>query len=259
MHRWYNQLPRAVRLLFVLLLYGCVFIAHVAGVNYYVTHLSEKVDSKEVIVASRDIPLHTIITMEDIMVKRIRYGHLVSGAISDVDEVVGREAQTQIVHNEQLNPAKLNSAVKLEGEMIVEVPVEWGLSFPKSLRRLDKLSFLPVLQTALQPTLQNNQTSQTSDEQAHSTEDAGGALNQDTRSNELLEKAETLLKHITVAYFKDNSANEVVDSLDNNQDSSPRLRSSNLGARLEVAMSEEQWVLFRELRLKQYKFVISYE
>jgi hypothetical protein len=254
---WFSKLPQTVRMFLVLVLYLCIFVVHVAGVNLYVEKYSSKVDSKEVVVTTREIPIHTVIGPDDITIKRVRLAYLVSGAITDPAIVIGKESQATLGENEQLNADKINTVVKKEGEMIFEVPSEWVVSFPKSLRRLDKVSFLPVVdstknaKTALSAIYQQ-EISQTASEIA-----------KDERNASLVKEAREVLNDITVAYFKDNTANEITDTLPANStitsDPTPRINSSNLGVHLEVAMNDQQWDILNKLSENNYKFVISYK
>ncbi|GGG18774.1 SAF domain-containing protein [Paenibacillus abyssi] len=246
----FSKMPRSLRLLIVLVLYVGLFAGHVTGVNYYVENYSEKVDSREVVVTVNEIPLHTVINEEDVAMKSIRLSDLVDGAMTDPAEIVGKETQAPMGVNEQFHPSKINTIVKKTGEMILEIPSEWVLSFPKSLRRMDKISFLPVLQ--------KNANGRVDIPISASPESAPVPVIADDLNAKQLSESRKLLENVTVAYFKDNSANEVTDSTTVTE-FGPRLSSSNLGARLEVAMSPEQWDMLQKLTQKNYKFVISYQ
>lgn len=262
MKNWFIKLPQSVRLLIAIVIYAAVFVGHVAGVNYYVEHYSEKVDSKEVVVTTKDIPLHTVIRADDLAVKRVRLNDLISGVIIDPGEIVGKETQAPMGKNEQFNADKINTVVKREGEMIIEIPNEWVMSFPKSLRRLDKVSLLPVIDTSKSARVDftASASQQTNSVQGSASVTAGG-IKEDPNAA-FLATAKEQLAGITVAYFKDNTANEITDTLPPNsnavKDSSPRINSSNLGARLEVAVTSEQWATISKLAQSNYKFVISY-
>ncbi|MGF7033427.1 hypothetical protein J2T17_004375 [Paenibacillus mucilaginosus] len=245
MKNWFYRLPRSGRLAAVLLLYVMVLVGQIGLVNFYVKNFSEKVDSKTVVVATRDIKLHSVIGPQDVTTKLVRLNNLVPGALTDLEEVIGKESTTPIAMNEQINLVKIDTVIKKEGEMIVEIPNEWVLSFPKSLRRMDHVMLLPVEQPKMK---------------APATANAAPTLDLGAPAAALLTDAEMKLKGLTVAYFKDNSANEVRDNtIQENQNDAPRLSSTNIGARLEVAMSPEQFKLMQELAKKEYKFVISYE
>ncbi|MGZ9584149.1 SAF domain-containing protein [Paenibacillus marinisediminis] len=260
MYSWFARLPRVIRLLIVLLLYIAVYAGHVAIVNLYIHRFSEQVDTKEVVVTVRDMPIHSVITENDIAVKRIRLASLVHEVITDPAEVIGKETQTSMSTNEQFSPLKINTVIKNEGEMILEIPTDWVLSFPKSLRRMDKVAFLPVRKV---DEVRSSDLSR-SDQLEHASDvNADQALAQaqaEQQHNAYLKEAENILNGITVAYFKDNSANEVTDSINKeSNESTPRLRATNIGARLEVAMTPQQWELLDHLRQYNYRFVISYE
>ncbi|MCY9665860.1 SAF domain-containing protein [Paenibacillus alginolyticus] len=263
MKNWFIKLPQSVRLLIVVVTYAAIFIGHVAGVNYYVKNYSEKVDSKEVVVTTKEIPLHTVIRTEDLTIKRVRLSDLVGGAIVDPDTIVGKETQAPMGKNEQFNADKINTVVKKEGEMIIEIPTEWVMSFPKSLRRLDKVSLLPVADTTKNARVDFTATAnqQSNSVQGSASVTAGGM--KDDPNAPILAEARELLKGLTVAYFKDNTANEITDALPANsnavKDSAPRINSSNLGARLELAVTPEQWAMIYKLTQNTYKFVISYQ
>ena len=259
---WFFKLPQSVRLLIALVIYAAIFVGHVTGVNYYVKNYSEVVDSKEVVVTVREIPLHKVIHLEDLSIKRVRLSDLVGGAILDLNSIIGKETQAPMGKNEQFTADKINTVVKKEGEMIIEIPSEWVMSFPKSIRRLDKVSLLPVEDKSKNPRVDNMapENQQVSGLQGSAN---GVAGNKEDPNAQLLVEAREKLKGITVAYFKDNSANEITDSLPPNSttvsDSTPRINASNLGARLEVAVSPEQWAVINKLTSNNYKFVVSYE
>ncbi|WP_040951686.1 SAF domain-containing protein [Gorillibacterium massiliense] len=232
----WRKLPRSARLLLIAVLYAAVLTGHVFAVHLYVTRFSEKVDSREIAVAVRDIPPHTVLTSDDIALRRIRYSDLVDGAYTSLESAVGKESAAFIGSNEQLTPGKVNEAIKREGEMIVEIPEDWLLSFPKSLRRLDEIRLHPVYQ-----------------KKGEATEVPASYVPVPLESSEL--------SGITVAYFKDASANEVGDEAGNGGDSadSRRLKASSVGARLEVALTEPQFDLLQSLAIQQYRFIVSYE
>lgn len=262
MKNWFIRLPQTIRLFIVLVIYAAVFVGHIAGVNFYVNNFSEKVDSKEVVVTTKEIPLHTVINPEDLEIKRIRLNDLVVGAVNEMDVIVGKETQVPMGKNEQFTPDKINTVVKKEGEIIFEIPSEWVLSFPKSMRRLDKVSILPVMDLTKNA---KADFSITSNQQSNSVQGSVNASTgiKDDPNTDLITKAKELLKGITVAYFKDSTANEITDTLPPNSnavaDSTPRINSSNLGARLEVAVNVDQWELIKLLVQNNYKFVISYQ
>lgn len=262
MRNWFIKLPQALRLLIALVIYAAIFVGHVAGVNYYVENYSEKVDSKEVVVTAKEIPLHTVIRSEDISIKRVRLSDLVGGAIVDPAVILGKETQALMGKNEQFTASKINTVVKKEGEMIIEVPTEWVTSFPKSLRRLDKVSLLPVVDMSKSARVDFTATA---NQQANSMQGSASVTSgiKEDPNAPLLAEAKEKLMGITVAYFKDNTANDISDTLPPNStalsDPTPRLNSSNPGARLEVAVSSEQWEMINKLTQKNYKFVISYQ
>jgi hypothetical protein len=313
----WRKLPRSARLFIVIFLYAAVLAGHVFAVNFYVTRFSDKVDSKEIAVAVKDIPLHTVIRQEDLALKRVRLADVVDGAFTSTNVAVGKESTAPMSRNEQLTVQKINEVVKREGQMIIEIPGEWLLSFPKSLRRLDKIRLLPVYQITARerdgillpgeaaassagvvssgtngPAKANGGTNGSAaasggaDGSAAASGGVGiqalaiGAQNGSAATNgatfsqaagnvdrsiavsplaERIRQNEKLTGDITVAYFKDTSANEVADQAgEGSVEDTPRLHATNVGARLEVALTPEQFAFLQDLALNRYKFVVSY-
>ena len=230
----WRKLPRSARLFLVAFFYVAVLAGHVLIVHMYVTRFSEKVDSRQIAVALRDISPHTVLTAEDIALKRVRYPNVVDGAYTEVDALVGKESASFISRNEQVTPGKVNEAIKGEDEMIVEIPEEWLLSFPQSLRRLDVIRLHAVYQ------------------------DDGNPADGDFTPVSGPPAGTDELSGLTVAYFKDSSANEVGETSGESSESR-RLLANSVGARLEVALTDIQFQRMQSLAGQSYKFIVSYQ
>jgi hypothetical protein len=186
-------------------------------------------------------------------VKRVRLEDVLPGGFVSLDDVVGKEATVPLEPKEQITASKINVAVKKEGETTIEFPSEWLISFPQSLRRLDVVR----LWVAGDPKEMKNMQQA---EAAHSPSEASGSTAGSEAPglydiSDITKNKEPLLTGITIAYFKDSSSNDVIDPSDA---SAPRVKSSGVGSRIELSVTDEQWAIVRDLAMKGYKFVIGY-
>lgn len=247
MSTWFYKLPRMLRLLLVLMVYCVVLVVHISLVYFYNDKFAVKIETRPVVRVIQSTAPHTLLQEENLEIKNVKFDDIVEGAYTNIDEVIGKETTTQLEKNEQITASKINEVIKLEGQMIVEIPSTWVLSFPQSLRRLDKVVFWPTIdpKDAKNSTLDNGMTnpSQPTSSVAVETE-----IVNDT----------SMIADVTVAYFKDSQANDVEDSTVDDG-SAPRLKANSVGSRLEVAIGKEDFQKMTELAQQGYKFVVGYQ
>lgn len=253
MNKMFLKLPMGVRMLIIATIYAVILIGHIGIVYYYNKNVAEVVDTKEIVVATREIGIHQVITADDVKLEPVKLKNMIPGAYESLDDVVGKESQVKIVVNDQLHESKIGVKVKEEGEMIIEMPQDWVISFPKSLRRFDKINILPIEQES---EVNNNMFGINDENRMLREED------RKKRAAELLKQVNDRLTGISVVYFKDNTANDITDQAPNsvtNDTDEPRITSSSLGTRLEIAITPDEWEIIQGLYEVNYKFVVGYQ
>lgn len=252
MSTWFYKLPRMLRLGFVLLMYCAVLTLHIFLVYYYNSEFAEKIETRPIVRVIQSTPPHTLLQEQNLEIKNVRFEDIVEGAYTSIEDVIGKETTTQLETNEQITSSKINEVIKTEGQMIVEIPSSWILSFPQSLRRLDKVVFWPTTD----PKDANKSATQV----GFINPNPAAAATNNTAStvDEKLTNNDFMITDVTVAYFKDSEANDVEDS-SIEYGSAPRLKANSVGSRLEVAIGKEDFQKMTELAQTGYKFVIGYQ
>jgi hypothetical protein len=195
------------------------------------------VDTKNVVVAARQLLPHAAITEDDLLVVRIKENYVISGAIpaEDAHQLIGQEALQLIEAGDQMtvNRVDKTSLLRVPGATVVELPEDWILSVPGSLRRLDRITIFAV------PTdkeLVNPESGSTS---------------------QLLTKAEKVAEDIVVAYYKDASSNEVKDA-EGTKNPNVRVDATVRGRKLELELTPDQLKLLSEKAASGYQFIVGY-
>lgn len=250
MSTWFYKLPRMLRLVFVLIMYCVVLVVHISLVYFYNSTLADKVETKPIVRVIQSMPPHTLLQEANLEIKNVKFEDIVEGAYTNIDEVIGKETTTQLELNEQITASKINEVIKKEGQMIVEIPSTWVLSFPQSLRRLDKVVFWPTIDP--KDIKKTTEISAINPSQPPSASNVNVALPEEIISNT------SMITDVTVAFFKDSQANDVEDSTVDDG-SAPRLKANSVGSRLEVAIGKEDFQKMTELAQKGYKFVVGYQ
>jgi hypothetical protein len=252
---WFDSMPRGIKMVFYMMLIALVLGGQLLCVNLYITKLESKVDSKSVVRVkgnANPIITHTVITADMVEIKPVRLEDVQPNGFVSIDDVVGKEATVPLDPREQITSSKINVALKKEGETTIEFPNAWLISFPQSMRRLDKVR----LWVAGDPKdFKNMKVSGNQPNQTPSSTDVIFQMPMQSEINDITKNQEPLLKDLTIAYFKDASSNDVIDATDA---SAPRVKSSGVGSKIELSFTDQQWAVIRELAMKGYKFVIGY-
>ncbi|OBZ09128.1 SAF domain-containing protein [Bacillus sp. FJAT-26390] len=195
------------------------------------------VDTKDVVVAARQLLPHAEITKDDLLVVRIKENYVISGAIpaDDAHQLIGQEALQLIEAGDQMtvNRVDKTSLLRVPGATVVELPEDWILSVPGSLRRLDRITIFAV------PT----------DKELVNPE--SGSISQ------LLTEAEKVAEGIVVAYYKDASSNEVKDA-EGTKNPNVRVDATVRGRKLELELTPDQLKLLSEKAASGYQFIVGY-
>lgn len=260
---WFDSMSRGMKMVWYVFLIGLVLGGQLLLVNLYVTKLESRIDSKKVVRIKdsvKQVPGHKVLTEDMVEVKSVRLEDVVPGGFVSIVDVVGKESTVPLDPREQITSAKINVAVKREGETTIEFPGSWLVSFPQSLRRLDVVRLwvagdpkdiknLKLSRNGLSPVKQEDSGKE------GSLSDVEFQMSLQNEINDIMKNKEPLLKGITIAYFKDASSNDIIDSSDA---SAPRVKASGVGSKIELSLTDEQWETVRNLAMKGYKFVIGY-
>lgn len=201
------------------------------------TRWTVMVDTQRVVIAARQLLPHDAIKEEDLMILRIKEDYVISGAIpaEDAHLLIGQEALQLIEAGDQMtvNRVDKTSLLSVPGATVVELPDDWILSVPGSLRRLDRITIFAV------PT---------------DTE----KVNAETGVTEpLLTKAEKVAEDIVVAYYKDASSNEV-KNVEGTANPNVRVDATVRGRKLELELTPDQLKLLSEKAASGHQFIVGY-
>lgn len=254
----FSTMPRWVKVMTVIFLIVVVIGAQAGGVAYYMNHLQEKVQTVPVVRAKTDLPRHKTLAEEDLETKRVRIEDTVSGYTSNVYDLIGQELTEPIAAREQFTKQKIGRATKKEGQITIEIPNAWILSYPQSLRSFDTIAIWEVLDPSKVNSVKvegsvNQTTTQTSPTQTNSNASVEVSLKANATSEP---SNDPFLKDITVAYFKDSASNDIQDAANS---ISPRITASAVGTKIEINVTTEQFGKIREKANKGYKFIVGYQ
>lgn len=191
----------------------------------------EMINYQDVIVLNTDVKQGDVITEELLSIQRVDKLMVIQGIITDPATLIGKEAKHFIPAATQLHNYYFEESglVLSEGEFIAQIPVDWTLSIPDTLRRGDQIVIYAanydqqVLEN-LQPkqTVVSTEKKETPNENAASidvkSEDANATETEETTKTEevpttpsVSETSElTELLNTKVAFVKDGSNKEVV-------------------------------------------------
>lgn len=222
-----------------ILLYAIVAAAAVLALYMLDTRWSLHMDTKSVVVAKVQILPHQEIQEGDVEIKKLKIDYVIPGAMGDPDQIIGKEALQLIEAGDQFTSNRIDKTAMLRqpGASIYEVPDEWLLSVPGSLRRLDRIKIKAVKVT----------------KGAQIQADTGEVVPEDNSYNNTI-----LLENVVVAYYKDNNSNEVLNASSNDN---PNLRefSTTRGRKLELELTDEQLNLLADVYHKNYQFIVGYQ
>ncbi|WP_138753545.1 SAF domain-containing protein [Paenibacillus sinopodophylli] len=220
-----------------LLLYLLGMTAALVLLYFLDTRWTVMVDTKTVVVAAKQLLPHEPITEDDLMIVRIKEDYVISGAIpaEDAHFLVGQEALQLIEAGDQMTDNRVDktSLLSVPGATVVELPDDWILSVPGSLRRLDRITIFAV----------------PSNEEKVNTETGA--------SEPLLSQAEKVAEDIVVAYYKDAGSNEVKNA-EENVNPNVRVDATVRGRKLELQLTPDQLKQLSEKAASGYQFIVGY-
>lgn len=215
----------------------------------------ELINYQDVIVLSQDVKQGELIREEMLSLQRVDKFSVIDGIITDPGIVIGKEAKhfipaTTQLHNNYFDESGL---VLSEGEFIAQIPVDWTLSIPDTLRRGDQIviysaNYEQNILANLQPRQQVISSGNTETPTENGTSIVEDLVDDKDKTNEDTTKTEevpaapsvsenselTELMNTKVAYVKDGSNKEVVTiSLNERLDASSNIENVEIITTLE--------------------------
>lgn len=189
-----------------------------------------------VIVFKEDVQKGTIVTKKHLGKMMIEKTSMIENAVQDPELIIGKRTNNFIPKAAQLCEEYFATPelVTGDGKNIFNVPMDWIYAFPQTLRRGDRVHFYAVY-------------TEKTDE---------------TYSTENLEEPESIITagsnnkpivSVSVAYVKDSSNKEVVDTKAN------RIDASAVISDIEVVISEADYQILKNYAELGMQFVIMYE
>lgn len=208
-----------------LLSIGLVIIA-VGGLFVWDFYLDKRLNTKEVVVAVRTLDKNSILTKEDLKFERLRIEQIPDSAITNPNEVIGRETAFVISKGLPLVTYLIDfeGVVPNDNQLIVPIPKDWVVSVPGSLRRKDKVNLFEI-------------------------------PNKDIKDLNYKLSKNPLLSDIVVAYAKD-SSNQEVKPTKNDQ---LRIDATGIISDLELVLTYDQLDMLKSKALEGYKYLIAYK
>ncbi|MDP4084720.1 MAG: flagella basal body P-ring formation protein FlgA [Bacillota bacterium] len=175
----------------------------------------ELINYQQVVVLKQNLNRGEEVKPDNLMYLMVEKQNVISGAITDPNQIVGKDVKNFVPGKDQLVNEFFDRAdlVLHKGEYVAQIPSEWTLAFPDSMRRGDNIAIYAVnsgsdLMNSLSKkivahsnTSKNKATDNNSNTQ-NTTIDSE-SLNIDTSNlNKILE--------VKVAYVKDSTNHEVV-------------------------------------------------
>lgn len=226
----------------------------------------EFVNYSEVVVLKEDVLKGQKITSEQLTVKKVEKTSLIKEVVSDSEEIIGKEARHFIPAATQLHASYFDEAglVLKEKQVIAQIPVEWTLSVPDTLRRGDNIVIYAALyDKQLLASLQTASSKQTTVTSSNPN-DSITSENQETETQVVItpttstqdasqqKKFEEVLS-AKVAYVKDSSNQEVVTVSTND-----RLNATSVISNVEIVTTPKEFKRIEEKINQGGKLVIMY-
>ena len=192
---------------------------------------------KEVLVLNQSVEASMTITSDMVSFIRVDPDNFIEGALVSKEKVLGKTVSHYIPKYSQLNLEYFLSEKAEDAEedcYIFNVPADWIITFPNSLRRGDTVYFYPV---------------KVSKENVERDKDSSF----NTSNNIKISGEENLIKS-KIAYLKDSGKREVVDT-----EGEERYDASANIASIEIITSYEDFSYLKGLARKDYKFIILYK
>ena len=203
----------------------------------------EIVNYKEVVVLKEDVTQGTDITNNSWTTLMVDKNTLIKNPILDPRKIIGKQAKHYIPAKSQLTPeyfAKEGLVLKA-GQYVAQIPIEWTLSSPDSIRRGDNIIIYSAFtdKTSLEPKTQNIL-------QANSKSQPNNPIPNPVGLKSLINSK--------VAYVKDSSNREVI-----NVSSGDRLDGSAPLKSIEIITTPEDFKIIENEVKQGAKLVIMYD
>lgn len=226
----------------------------------------ELVNYTEIVMLNKEVREGQTITEQDLVLVKIDKTTVIDNVVTDYTKIVGKEARHYIPAKSQLHSGYFvpQGLVLSEGQVIAQIPVEWTLSVPDTLRRGDDIIIYSALyDKKLLETLQSDRnkevttvTSETT--QGETSENATEGEEEDTNidisysSNTSPEGLQELLS-TKVAYVKDSSNKEVVTVSNNG-----RLDASSVIQNVEIITTPDEFKKIEQKINQGGKLIVMY-
>ncbi|MCK6259594.1 SAF domain-containing protein [Fictibacillus sp. KIGAM418] len=213
--------------------------------------IKDEIDSVEVVVAAKDIPLKETITKDMLGVEKRNKGTVVKGTVlaKDMNKIIGQSPKSSILSNSIMSTEEIDYDNLVpnpdKGEAIRPIPQEWIYAKPGSLRRKDRIDIY------LWPIEQKNElVKKAKGKNAPVVSPVLSEMDPDTKDGK-----KALLQNVPVLYAKDNSNKEVVNTEGNPED---RLNGSAIISELEVNLNQDDFDSLIQVAKAGYKLYITY-
>lgn len=211
----------------------------------------------DVVVLTKDVLQGETVTADKLAIVELEKDLITESTITDPNEIIGKSAKHFIPQSTTLhvNYFDKQELVLGEGEYISQIPVDWTISIPDTLRRGDEIIvYAATYENEILNNMQSNKSTSTSssedkEEQPSVVEEVGGAV-------EKVEEPKGELKELfttNVAYVKDGSNKEVVTTsqLD-------RMDGSASISNVEIITTTNEFKMLEEQIKKGAKLIIMY-
>lgn len=236
-------------------------------------YIKDRVNTKAVIVASRDIPFKKQITKDDLTVKLINKDYLIKDTFrpDQMEYLIGTYASIEIKAGTQMYPALVDEydlvPNESKGEFIAPIPEEWLFAVPGTLKRSyiadiyvvgnDEQLIMERLIRDSQEYSENN--SKNVPEEENTSE---ATQNNDRRSytsnktdSYIRAKYKPILKNVRIAHVRDGSNQEITKNPESND---PYSATSTIST-IEIIATDESLSTIRQYVDRGYKLYITYD
>lgn len=240
------------------LIIGILLVAGSIGFLFFFEfYLKDKIDTVEVVVAKESIDFKQQITADDLMIKAVRRGNEVEGAMTPLrmETLIGKHASIAIKKGTQIYPELIDTYDLVpddtKGEFVAPIPKDWLFAVPGSLRRTyfadiyvigDKDAMM------VKQLEQDAQNASSSIEVVETDENVDGEVIETDQTPDSLR----ILENIKVASVKDGSNKEVTQSTETNE-------ATGSVVALEIIANEEIFETIKDYTENGYKLYVVYK
>lgn len=216
----------------------------------------EFMNYQDVIVLKENVLRGQEIKEENLKHVLVEKNLVINQAVSNDTQIVGLEAKHFIPANEQLHPKYFEDGnlVLKEGQYVAQIPVEWTLAVPDSMRRGDQILIYSVnYDNQLLKSLQSKQSINQAQGKSNTEDKSGTSSNQEVINTLLDNNALNKVLEAKVAYVKDAANREVV-----NIGEGDRLDGSSAIHAVEIITTTEQFAKIEAQINKGSKLIMMY-